>query len=123
MRDAGSDGRALKTLEVGLAAPSAAGGMGWGNGYCCCKRKLPAASTTAGDRNTGIRLQEVRNQWFAFTLPQQHPALVLSGLSKETASVAPEATAHVALEHGTDPGVRGFLTTRGTVGAKANLHL
>lgn len=77
------DGRALKTLEVGLAAPSATGRIWWGNGYCCCKRKLPAASTAGGDGNRGICLQEVRSQWFAITLPQQQPVPVCFALIKE----------------------------------------
>lgn len=70
VKDAGADGRALETLQVGPAAPSASGGMGWGNGYCHCKRKPPAATTASGERNRGICLPVVRNQWFPFTLPQ-----------------------------------------------------
>lgn len=109
------DGRALKTLEVGLAAPSATGRIWWGNGYCCCKRKLPAASTAGGDGNRGICLQEVRNQWFAITLPQQQPVPVCFALIKEKDfKSGTQATAHFAsaLEHVTDPSVRGFSHSR-----------
>lgn len=77
VKDARLDGRALKTLEVGLAAPSATGEMGWGSSYGCCRRKLPAASIACGDRNGGIGLQEVTHQCFAFMVR------VSSGLSKE----------------------------------------
>lgn len=109
-KDARLDGRALKTLEVGLAAPSATGEMGWGSSYGCCRRKLPAASITCGDRNGGIGLQEVTHQCFAFMVRVTTGACLLWTKQREWRHVWHPSTARAAcaLGHVTHLSVRGF---------------
>lgn len=125
MKNARLDGRALRALEVGLAAASATGEIGWGSSCCCCRRKLPAASIAHDDWNEGIGLQEVRHQWFTFVVCVTTSACLLWTKQREWWQVWCPSTAHDActLGHVRHPSVRGFPPATKTADVKANLYL